>query len=45
MNTLFDKQIGKLALVFMDEILVYLKSFQHHKEQVWKVLQIVSDNH
>jgi hypothetical protein len=39
MNSVFMPKLDQLVVVFIDDILVYLKSMEEHEEHLWIVLQ------
>ena len=41
MNIIFSKYLDKFVLVFIDDILVYSKSKEEHKEHLCIVLQVL----
>jgi hypothetical protein len=44
MNTIFAPMLRKYVLVFMDDILIYSKSLEKHKNHLTTLLQILQDN-
>lgn len=44
MNTLFRAHLGKFVLVFMDDILIYSKTVEEHKEHLREVFKILRSN-
>ena len=44
MNSVLNKYLDKFILVFIDDILVYSKSEEEHKEHLRKVLQTLKEN-
>ena len=44
MNYVFEAQIRKYVLIFMDDILVYSKSFQEHLSHLSEVFQILTQH-
>ena len=44
MNTIFTKYLDKFVLVFIEDILVYSKSKEEHKEHLHIVLQVLREH-
>jgi hypothetical protein len=44
MNSLFAPFVRKFVLVFMDDILVYIKSLEEHLKQLHQVFQVLQNN-
>ena len=44
MNTIFSPLLRKCVLVFVDDILIYSKSLEEHKQHLSAVLDILRDN-
>ena len=44
MNTLFNQHLDQFVIVYLDDILVYSKSLEEHRQHVRTVLQILQDN-
>ena len=45
MNSILSKYLDKFVLVFIDDILVYSKSKEEHKEHLHIVLQVLREHH
>ena len=45
MNDIFSRHLDKFILVFIDEILVYSKNKEEHKEHLCIVLQVLREHH
>jgi hypothetical protein len=43
MNYIFKPFLGKFVLVFIDDILIYSKSWEEHVEHVDRVLQLLKE--
>ena len=43
MNSIFKPFLIKLMLVFFDDILIYIKSWEEHVQRVDRVLQLLED--
>jgi hypothetical protein len=41
MNHVFNKQLRKFLLVFFDDLLIYIKTWEDHLQHVDKILAIV----
>jgi hypothetical protein len=39
MNSIFMSELNKFVMVFIDDILIYLRSMEEHEEHLWIVLQ------
>jgi hypothetical protein len=44
MNSIFMEELDKFVVVFIDDILVYLKSTEEHDEHLWVMLQWLRDH-
>ena len=44
MNNIFSKYLDKFVLVFIDDILVYFKNKEEHKEHLRIVLRVLREN-
>ena len=44
MNNIFSKYLDKFVLVFIDDILVYSKSKEEHREHLWIVLRVLREH-
>jgi len=44
MNSLFCDHLGKYILVFMDDILIYSKNVEEHKQHLKQILKILRAN-
>jgi hypothetical protein len=44
MNSVFMPELDQLVVVFIDDILVYLKSMEEHEEHLWIVLQRLQEH-
>ena len=44
MNSLFRDYLGKFVLVFMDDILIYFKNVEEHKEYLKWIFEILREN-
>ena len=44
MNNIFSKYLDKFVLVFIDDIIVYLKSKEEHEEHLYIVLQVLREH-
>jgi hypothetical protein len=44
MNNIFELLLRKGVLVFMDDILIYSPTMEHHQAHLWEVLQILRAN-
>jgi len=44
MNNIFSKHLDKFVLVFIDDILVYSKNKEEHKERLHIVLQVLREH-
>ena len=44
MNTIFGQYLDKFVLVFLDEILIYSKSEEEHKNHLKLVLQVLREH-
>ena len=44
MNSLFRDHLGKFVLVFMDDILIYSKNVEEHKQHLKQIFEILRTN-
>ena len=44
MNSLFCDHLGKFVLVFMDDILIYSKNMEEHKQHLKQIFEILRTN-
>lgn len=44
MNSVFEKQLDKTVIVFLDDILVYSKTLEEHEQHLCEVLDILRQN-
>jgi hypothetical protein len=44
MSSIFMPELDKFVLVFIDDILIYLRSMEEHEEHLWIVLQRLRDH-
>jgi hypothetical protein len=44
MNSVFMPELDKFVMVFIDDILIYSRSMEEHKEHLWIVLQRLRDH-
>ena len=44
MNIIFSRYLDKFVLVFIDDILVYLKNKEEHEEHLCRVLQVLREH-
>ena len=44
MNRIFQEQLGKFVLIYLDDILVFSKTQEEHLEHICKVFDILREN-
>lgn len=44
MNTIFHQYLDKFVFIFIDDILVYTRNVEEHKEHLWIILQTLREH-